>query len=369
MQGPLFSLPAGEVKVAFLADHRRNTYDYRPDSQLASQNIEAVIASQPTKGEISVDELAAQIDIPLLADVSLVHKLNVGAAFRRSDYSTSGAVDSYEGDIRWEPTEGLLMRGGYQRAVRAPNIGELFAAASGAQIAFGTPPAAIGDPCDVRSTARTGAGGASVRTLCLAQGIPLAVIDTYVFPTTATAGLTQGNQDLEPETADTYNFGISWSSQSSAPLLSGLSVSLDYYSIEISEVISVVPGLSALSKCYNLDGSNPSYSVDNQFCGLLTRDANGLLQLIETPYLNLGGLKTEGVDLQLGWAFDVGNLGTLHFDTGVGYLLDYSVQTLPGSAFQDFTDTNTIAANHTVSNTFPEWKALTSLGLTQARSM
>ena len=364
VQGPLFSLPAGEVKFALLADHRRNTYDYRPDSQLASQNIEAVIASQPTKGEISVDELAAQIDIPLLADVPLVHKLNVGAAFRRSDYSTSGAVDSYEGDIRWEPTDGLLMRGGYQRAVRAPNIGELFAAASGSQIAFGTPPAALGDPCDVRSTARTGAGGASVRTLCLAQGIPLAVIDNYVFPTTATAGLTQGNQDLEPETADTYNFGISWSSQSSAPLLSGLSVSLDYYSIEISEVISVVPGLSALSKCYNLDGSNPSYSVDNQFCGLLTRDANGLLQLIETPYLNLGGLKTEGVDLQLGWAFDVGNLGTLHFDTGVGYLLDYSVQTLPGSAFQDFTDTNTIAANHTVSNTFPEWKALTSLGLT-----
>ena len=69
VQGPLFSLPAGEVKVAFLADHRRNTYDYRPDSQLASQNIEAVIASQPTSGEISVDELAAQIDIPLLADV------------------------------------------------------------------------------------------------------------------------------------------------------------------------------------------------------------------------------------------------------------------------------------------------------------
>ena len=48
MQGPLFSLPAGEVKVALLADHRRNTYEYRPDSQLASQNIEAVIASQPT---------------------------------------------------------------------------------------------------------------------------------------------------------------------------------------------------------------------------------------------------------------------------------------------------------------------------------
>ena len=71
VQGPLFTLPAGEVKVALLVDHRKNTYDYRPDSQLASQNIEAVIASQPTTGDISVDEYAVQIDVPLLADVPL----------------------------------------------------------------------------------------------------------------------------------------------------------------------------------------------------------------------------------------------------------------------------------------------------------
>jgi iron complex outermembrane receptor protein len=363
IQGPLFNLPAGPVKVALLLDHRKNTYEYQPDSQLASQNIEAVIASQGTTGEISVDEYAAQIDVPVLADVPLIHKLNLGGAFRRSDYTTSGSVDSYEGDIRWEPMDSLLVRGGYQRAVRAPNIGELFAAASGAQIAFGTPPAAIGDPCDIRSTARTGANGASVRGLCLAQGIPGAVIDTYVFPTTATAGVTQGNPDLEPETADTYNFGLSWTSRSSARWLSGLSASVDYYSIEIKDVISVVPGLSALSKCYNLDGSNPSYAVENQFCQLLTRDANGLLQLIETPYLNLGGLKTEGVDLQLDWVVELNDRWTAHFNTAVGHLLDYSVQTLPGSAFQDFTGTNTIAANHTVSNSFPEWKALTTVGI------
>jgi iron complex outermembrane receptor protein len=363
VQGPLFTLPAGEVKVAILADHRKNTYEYQPDSQLAAQNIEAVIASQPTSGEISVDEYAVQIDVPVLAGVPLVHKLSVGGAFRRSDYTTSGSVDSYQGDIRWEAIDGFLIRGSYQRAVRAPNIGELFAAASGAQIAFGTPPAALGDPCDIRSTARSGANGASVRSLCLAQGIPASVIDTYVFPTTATAGLTQGNPDLQPETADTHNFGLSWTSRSSERLLSGLSASLDYYSIEIKDVISVVPGLSALSKCYNLDGSNPSYSLGNQFCQLLTRDANGLLQLIETPYLNLGGLKTEGVDVQLDWIVDLDDQWTLRFNTAVGYLLDYSVQTLPGSPFQDFTGTNTIAANHTVSNTFPEWKALTTIGV------
>ena len=355
VQGSIVEMPAGNLVLALLADHRRNTYAYRPDSQLAAQNIEAVIASQPTQGEISVDEFAAQIDVPLLADKPLVRKLSIGGAFRRSDYSTSGGVNSYEGDIRWEPTASLLLRGGYQRAVRAPNIGELFAAASGSQIAFGTPPAAIGDPCDIRSTARTGAGGSSVRSLCLSQGIPSAVIDSYVFPTTATAGRTQGNLALTPEIADTYNLGFSWTSQS------GLSASVDYYNIKIDEVISVVPGLSALSKCYNLDGSNPTYDVTNSFCQLLQRDSNGLLQVINTPYLNLGGLKTQGIDLQLAWSLDTLG-GKVFANTGVGYLMKYSVQTLPGSTFQDFDGTNTIAANHTVSNSFPKWKALTTLG-------
>jgi iron complex outermembrane receptor protein len=355
VQGGLVELPAGELKVALLGAYRENEYQSSPDSQLAAQNIEAVIASQPSSGEYDVTEFAVQVDVPVLSELPAVERLNVGAAFRRSDYSTTGEVDSYEGDIKWTPVEGLLIRAGYQRAVRAPNIGELFAAASGSQIAFGTPPGAIGDPCDVRSTARTGAGGASVRTLCLAQGIPGTVIDTYTFPTTATAGLTSGNPELDPETADTYNVGFSWNSRSSSPWLNDLGISVDYYDININDVISVVPGLSALSKCYNLDGSNPTYAPTNSFCGLLQRDSNGLLQLIQTPYLNLGGLKTSGIDLQLSWAMNVGP-GELFFNTGVGYSLEFAIQTLPGTVFQDYGDTNTIGAS------YPEWKALTTVG-------
>jgi len=144
-------------------------------------------------------------------------------------------------------------------------------------------------------------------------------------------------------------------------LLRHLSFSLDYYKIDISEVISVVPGLTALSKCYNLDGSNPSYAPTNAFCALLQRDANGLLQLIRTPYLNLGRLRTSGVDLQLSWSANfadmgMGDVGTLIFSTGVGYTDEFAVQTLPNTPFQDYIGTNTIGAPH------PQWKALTTLG-------
>lgn len=371
LQGQLFSLPAGEVVAALLADFRRNTYNYSPDSNLASQNIEAVIASKPSQGAIGVKELAAQIDVPLLSDLPLIQKLSLGAAFRHSDYTTSGGVNSYEADLKWTPVRSFLVRGGYQRAVRAPNIGELFSADTGSQIAFGTPPAALGDPCDVRSSARTGSNGSSVRALCLAQGIPAAVIDSYTFPTTATAADAHGNSKLQPETADTYNFGFSWTPHGASALLSNLSVSLDYYNIKISKVISVVPGLSALSKCYNLDGSNPDFSAANEFCQLLHRDTNGLLQLIDTPYLNLGGLKTDGVDLQVAWSLPLADLGLewgaarVFANTGVGYLHGYSVQTLPGSPFQDYAGTNTISQNYYSSNSFPKWKAVTTLGYAQ----
>ncbi len=368
VQGSLFTLPAGDVVLAILADHRRNSYTYSPDSQLASQNIEAVIASQPSQGAIGVDEAAAQIDIPLLSDAPFAKKLSLGAAFRHSNYTTSGGVDSYEGDLKWSPISSLLVRGGYQRAVRAPNIGELFAAASGTQVAFGTPPAAIGDPCDVRSSARTGANGASVRALCLAQGIPASIIDSYQFPTTATAGLVQGNPALVPETADTYNFGVSWTSHSAEPLLSNLSLSVDYYDIKIDHVISVVPGLTALSKCYNLDGSNPTYSTSNPFCALLQRDSSGLLSVINTPYLNLGGLKTDGVDIQVAWSAALADMGIsrakgdIFVNSGIGYSPDFAVQTVPGSPFQNYGGTNTIGAS------YPKWKGLTTFGYRNQRA-
>jgi iron complex outermembrane receptor protein len=368
LQGSLFSLPAGDVKMALLGDHRRNTYVYSPDSQLAAQNIEAVVASQPANGAIGVNEAAVQFDFPILADAPFAKRLDVDAAFRHSDYTTSGGVNSYEGDLKWTPVDGFLVRGGYQRAVRAPNIGELFAAASGAQIAFGTPPASIGDPCDIRSPARTGPSGSSVRSLCLAQGVPAAVIDTYEFPTTATEGLTQGNPALKPETANTFNFGFSWKSRADSPLLSGITASIDYYNIKITNVISVVPGLTALSKCYNLDGSNPSYSPTNPFCALLQRDSNGLLQIINTPYFNLGGLKTDGVDLQFGWNAALADMGLgfipgrVSVDTGIGFSPEYAVQTLPGTPFANFAGTNTIAPSSTTAGSFPRWKALTTFG-------
>src|SRR5205814_8488914 len=129
----------------------------------------------------------------------------------------------------------------------------------------------------------------------------------------------------------------------------------------------VVPGLTALSKCYNLDGSNAGYDPGTEFCQLLHRDAQGLLQVIDTPYLNLGGLKTDGVDMQLAWNVGLADLGwngtsaRVFANTGIGWLHGYSIQTVPGVPFQNYAGTNRFAQTSNVSSSFPKWKGGTQL--------
>lgn len=365
VQGSLFELPAGPVKMAVLGDIRRDSYDYQPDTSLAAGDIEATGITLPSAGATQVKELATQFEIPLLSDLPFAKSLTAGAAYRHSKYRLAGGVDTYETDLKWRPVDSLLLRGGYQRAVRAPNINEYFGANNGATVSLGTPPTAVGDPCDIRSTARTGAGGASVQQLCLQQGMPAAVAATYMFPTTAVQGLTGGNKSLEPERANTWNAGFQWTSLSDSELLRSVTLSLDYWNIDIKHVINAVPATTSLSKCYNLDGSNPGYAPDNQFCQFIHRDSNGLLTQVATPFLNLGSLKTDGVDLQFNWSPSLQSLGmnasgALFLNSQVSYTRSYKIQTLPNGPEQEFV--NTISQAAVGSTVLPKWKSITSIG-------
>jgi len=271
--------------------------------------------------------------------------------------------------MRWKPVDNLLFRGSFQRAVRAPNIAELFSPPQNAQLQLGTPPAALGDPCDIRSSARTGANAAQVAALCVAQGIPAGQIASYQFGTTATGSTIAGSTAITPENANTFNFGFVFNAPRGSGLLGDFSLSVDYYNISIKNVISPVPGALVLSGCYNLDGTNSSYSATNVNCAQITRDAaTGQLVNVNTPFRNLGALKTDGIEVQMHWGVPapfLGQSGKLYVDTGVGYLNNYKVQVLPGAAFLDYTgisngtivDTGTVPPRVT-----PRWKGLTTFG-------
>lgn len=374
VNGKLFDLGAGPAQLALVADYRKNTYSYTPDSDATAAsgfapagNIEAyTVQLALPKTAVSVKEFAGQIDIPLIADKPFMKELAIGAAGRVSDYSISGSVSSYEADLRWRPTDSLLFRGSYQRAVRAPNIAELFSPAQGSQLAIGTPPAALGDPCDTRSTARTGANGAQVAALCAAQGVPS--VSTYQFPTTAVGQLTPGSLAITPEKADTFNAGFVFNAPRGSGILGDVSFSVDYYNIKIKNVISPVPGLTVLSGCYNLDGTNSSYSASNANCKLITRDGlTGQIISVNTPYQNLGAVKTDGVEFQFHWgvpATFLAESGKVYIDSAVGYLHSYKVQLLPGAAFLDYTGISNGSAGEgsLPPRATPKWKALTTFG-------
>ncbi len=366
INGRLFDLGAGPAQIAVVGSYRRNTYNYVPDSDLRAQNLESIIASAPAAGNIGVKEIAAQIDVPLLSERPFFRELGIGGAIRLSDYSVTGTVTSYEADARWRPVQPLLIRGSYQRAVRAPNIGELFTPASGTQLVIGTPPSSIGDPCDVRSTSRTGANGAQVAALCVAQGVPAAAVGSYTFPTTATGQTIAGNLNLTPEKADTFNVGFVFDAPGRG-LFGDLTVSVDYYNIRVKNVISTVPGLTVLSKCFNLDGSNPGYSATNAYCAAIQRDQSGQINSVNTPYLNIGGLRTEGVEFQANWSVPtpcLGETSSLFVNAGADWTRKYQVQLLPGAAFLDYTGVSNGGAGPTSvpPRATPRWRALTSVG-------
>jgi iron complex outermembrane receptor protein len=380
VNGELFDLGAGPVQIALLAAYRENTYRFSPDDDLVAPNafnlvaptnpganIEGVVNTLPVpKQSIDVKELALQIDVPVLAGVPFAEELAFGAAGRISDYSVTGSVTSYEADARWRPFEQLLFRGSYQRAVRAPNIGELFSPPQGNQLVVGTPPAALGDPCDVRSSARTGANGAQVAALCVAQGISPVAIGTYQFQTTATGQIIAGNTDLSPEKADTFNVGFIYNAPRNSGVFGEFSISVDYYNIKIKDVISTTPGLTVLTQCYNLDGSNPTYSNSHPSCAVITRDqTSGQLLTVVTPYRNLGEVKTDGIEAQIHWGIPVpfiSESGRIVLDTAIGWLNNYKIKLFENSPVQDYTGISVGGAGPGAvpPRATPTWKALTT---------
>jgi iron complex outermembrane recepter protein len=357
IKGSLFALPAGDVKFAFTLDTRENEFEFDPDPARENLDIIGTLQTYPAEGSTDVKEAALELLIPLLRDQPFAHSMELNVGFRVSDYDVSGRVETYKADGIWEPFRGFSFRGGYEHAIRAPNIGELYNRL-GAQAQIGTPPGQ-GDPCDVRSSARSGANAAAIRALCVATGVPTQIADTYQYTTVAIGVINSGNTALTPEEADTITFGAVFRPQFDSPLFSDVSLSIDYYDIDISDVIGPVSGGTALSKCYNLDGSNPSYDVANVYCQIIQRNATtGGVDIIATPYFNLGGLRTSGIDAQVDWQFPLGP-GNLDVNLVANYTNSYEVQLLEGSAWQEFA--GTIDGTQNGGIPLPDWKSLLSL--------
>jgi iron complex outermembrane recepter protein len=293
ISGPLFQFGSATDPVAFAAgvEWRSMRGQFIPDTALSSGDVVGFNAGNPTEGGYNVKEAFVELRVPIIQD-NFVHRLEVNAAGRYSDYSLAnvGGVWTYAAGAEFAPIRDITFRGQYQRAIRAPNVGELF---GGQSIGF---PAAT-DPCSSRNTAtRT----ETVRQLCIATGVPASAVFTdNVQPNAQIQGTFGGNPGLQEEVADTWTVGAILR----PTFIPRLNVTVDYYNIEIANAISPTAGgvNNILSLCY--------FTIQNaqsDVCRLIQR--NTLTGAIEAPFLvdarnsNLGGFATSGIDFQVDYS-------------------------------------------------------------------
>ena len=286
--GSLPWLPAGPLGLATGASWRRNAYDFRPDPLLFTGDILGFMPGTPAAGSVSQWELFAEGHIPLLAGRPLAHELSFDLGVRYSDYVRIGGAWTFKALGIWAPWEALRLRGGYQRAVRAPNVRELFAVAE-------TNIGIVADPCssDFPSTEPLFEIPA-IAAACVRNGVPADLVGTQIFSSPLIT--TSGNPALDPETAHTWTAGAILAP---AP---GLRLSVDYYDIRIADAIAV-PEPVVLG-CIAGAGGDP----DDFLCRSFERDSDGAIASLSTMPINFGALRARGIDWQASYGTSLGLL-------------------------------------------------------------
>ncbi|MEM1035529.1 MAG: TonB-dependent receptor [Pseudomonadota bacterium] len=298
----LVELPGGPIGWAIGGEYREEDFDFRPDDNLGTGNLLGFNANPPLSGGFDVYDIYGEVYVPVLADMPGAELLAIEAAFRVSDYSTVGNTETFKIGGEYAPIEGLRFRGLYNTAVRAPNVAELFSA-----VGNGFPGAT--DPC----SASQDPDGEGIAALCTATGVPN--VGTYEQRNTQIEGLFGGNPGLEPEEAETYTIGAVFEPY----FLDGLTVSVDYYSIEIEEYITTLAGgvQGILNQCYNAE-NNPSQDPNTQFCQAVNRQRSGE-PLVLANLANAGSLETAGFDIVVDYQFEIdaipGNFGVVYSGT------------------------------------------------------
>lgn len=384
LQGGLFDIPSGQVRAAFGASYRKDTVDFTPDSLLSTASVDeqpiGLYAVSNTAGTTTVKELYAELLVPVLHDLPMVKSLELELGGRYSDYNTAGGQNTWKALANWTMTDYLSFRGGLQRAARAPNTAELFSGQTLNVVGF-----APGDPCATNTQAPYGnvasnPDRAKVQALCSAIiGTGTSRFDqnpnTYVGPFgffPYEIEQLSGNTKLEPEIARTWTLGAVFRSPFENPLADRITASLDWYHITIDGEIAPIDPATTYALCLNANGtSNPTYSLDDPggFCRFIDRDPiTGDRHSVDAPFLNLGGLKTSGIDLQLNWRANLSDLGlsSLPGVVSINYLINYldsfQTQGSPGAPFLEYV--GTVASSLGSLSGQYRWRSFMTIGYT-----
>ena len=310
----LFELPGGPIAFSIGGEYRRETsYSAFDDVTRSGATFLNAIPIFDPPAQV-VKEAYGEIRIPLLKDVPFFQELTIDGAGRVSDYNigATGTVYSYNAGLTWSPIRDIRVRGSYARSVRAPTQGDLFSAPSQTFLN------GLVDPCS-QNNIRNGPNRAAN---CAAAGVPTTqtfngITEPFTnVPTAGISGLSGSNPNLREETADSFTGGFILQPS----MIPGLTLSVDYYNIKITNVIFALAPQTIINQCYD----SPS-GINNQYCAALTRNPNGTFagqtgvtnggaqisfpatgqSFLSGPF-NFAKQKTSGVDADLSYSHNVG---------------------------------------------------------------
>ncbi|MBX9898893.1 MAG: TonB-dependent receptor [Qipengyuania sp.] len=310
VSGELFSLGnASAAGFVVGGEYRKEQLNTQNDVSFQTQDGAGQGSPQlDVNGSFDVKEVFGELRVPIIEN-SFIDLLSVELGYRYSDYSTGIRTDTYKALVEFAPVQAVRFRGGYNRAVRAPNILNLF---SPNRIALFSGD----DPC-------AGATPAFTQAQCARLGVPANRYGTVVAsPAGQYNQFIGGNPNLGAETADTYTAGLVLEPRGIIP---GFVASVDYYNISVKNAISGVGAQTAVNQC--------GITGDPFFCSRVQRAPGSLTlwslgsQVLNTT-TNIGGVKTSGIDVALSYGRQIGSgratvsfngswLNTFEVDSGI----------------------------------------------------
>ena len=311
--GFLFRLPGGPVRFAAGGEYRKEKTASTPSAFAQGGFFDGGNQTLPSGGGFDVKEGYGELNVPLLSHVRFAENLSFGGAVRYSDYSTIGSTVTWKVDGTYAPVRDIAFRATLSRAVRAPNITELFSPLQGVQTF-------LNDPCDPTFLPEgTQYRAANCKAALAAAGLPADKIAAFSPATdpkqsTSQPGLSGGNPNLKAETAKTWTAGVVLRPR----FLRGFSFTADWYDIKLTNAINTPD----VNEVFKLCVDQPT--LQNVFCNSFTRSpTSGFINSYRTQTLNVAAFTTSGLEIGSSYHMQMSPaLGTVDFRLSGGYLND-----------------------------------------------
>jgi iron complex outermembrane recepter protein len=306
------------------AEYRSESYVLDPDYIFANGlNSGGNGAQSAINGGFHVSEIFTEARLPIFNDLPAAYDLSLDAGYRYSKYTSGFDTNTYKFGVEYAPLKDVKIRAGYNRAVRAPSVGDLFA------------PAVIGaggtaDPCWGPVVGGTGGTTGTIQghdfAYCARTGVTAAEWGNIATNPAAQINTSLGgNINLKPEIADTFTYGFVFQ----PTFVPNLVASVDFYYIRIENTIVSLTSNTIVNNC----GQNDSG------CDLIHRGAGtGSLWFNNNDFVtateqNIGTISTKGIDLASHYSFDTG-FGKLGFQLlGTRVLNFYTAPIAGGAAY------------------------------------